>query len=92
MEFLEMEKRRYDAVVYRVIDGDTLEIEVEGVRQVIRLIDIDCPENGQYGHKEAKEYLEKLVGGREVSVFYKTEDKYGRPVCRVFSVEGDVSI
>jgi micrococcal nuclease len=35
---------RYSATVERVIDGDTLVVVVEGVRQHIRLIGVDSPE------------------------------------------------
>ena len=33
------------ATVLRIIDGDTLEIELQGKKESVRLIGIDCPES-----------------------------------------------
>lgn len=38
-------ENRYPATVERIIDGDTLVVVVEGVRQHIRLIGVDSPES-----------------------------------------------
>ena len=46
-----------------VIDGDTFELN-SGER--VRLICIDAPEKGKEGYNESKDYLERLVLGREV--------------------------
>lgn len=61
----------------RVIDGDTIEI-ANGEK--VRLLGIDTPEKGQYLFSEAKERLERLIGGREILLLAdRTErDKYDR--------------
>jgi micrococcal nuclease len=71
------------AVVARVIDGDTLELE-GGER--VRLIGIDTPEKGEECFEEAKKGLERLVLGRSVLLAkdVSERDKYGRLVRFVY--------
>ena len=48
--------------VTRVIDGDTIEVELHGEIERVRLLCIDTPERGQDGYAEATEYLRGLIG------------------------------
>ncbi|MCK4388293.1 MAG: thermonuclease family protein [Dehalococcoidia bacterium] len=66
-----------DAVVTKVIDGDTIEIE-NGVR--VRYIGIDTPEIGEHYYLEATEANRQLVGGKRIQLEKDVEDKdeYGR--------------
>jgi len=59
------------AVVTRVIDGDTFDID-SGDR--IRFADVNTPESGQVGYQEAKEYVAGLVEGK--NVYIDVDDKY----------------
>lgn len=63
--------------VSRVIDGDTVEL-VSGAR--VRLIGIDAPEIGKPYAREAKNELEGLILGEEVTLERDTSntDKYDR--------------
>ncbi len=72
--------------VKRVIDGDTIEVMLDGIKRSIRLIGIDTPETKHpdreiesYG-KEAYEYLNGLLLGEEIILKYgqQKEDKYNR--------------
>lgn len=47
--------------VTRVIDGDTIEVELHGEIERVRLLCIDTPERGEPGYAEAAEYLNALV-------------------------------
>ncbi len=78
--------KRYEVV--RVVDGDTIKIDYDGVVETVRLIGIDTPETKHpqkkvecFG-KEASEELEKLLLNKDVKVeFDSTQDKvdkYGR--------------
>jgi len=66
-----------DAVVTKVIDGDTIEIE-GGVK--VRYIGIDTPEIGEPYYLEATEANRQLVEGKKVRLEKDIEDKdeYGR--------------
>lgn len=65
------------ALVTRIIDGDTIEIE-GSIR--VRYIGIDTPEIGEPYYLEAKEANLNLVGGKRIQLEKDVEDKdeYGR--------------
>ncbi len=68
------------AFVSRVIDGDTLHAARLGI---VRLADIDTPEVGEPGAREAANYLTSLVQARQVYLDIddlRRTDRYGRIV------------
>lgn len=69
--------------VTRIIDGDTLELS-KGNK--IRLLGINTPERGRYLYDEAKERLEELVLGKNVTLKsdFEHTDRYGRNLSYVF--------
>jgi endonuclease YncB( thermonuclease family) len=54
------------ALVVQVLDGDTIEVLVEGVAQRLRYIGIDSPEDGQPYSAEAEALNRALVEGKQV--------------------------
>ena len=78
--------------VVAVSDGDTFIVETtEKVRLVVRVAEIDAPEQGQPFGSQSKKALSKLVQGRWVVLQVQTTDKYGRAVARPYVGEIDVS-
>lgn len=83
-----------EAIVYRVIDGDTLEIlecdigtcqlsELLPIR--VRLYDVDADEISTQMGKQASDWLQaKLPTGTKITFTYKETDAYGRKVMTVF--------
>jgi len=71
-------------LVKEVIDGDTIVLS-DGSR--VRLIGINTPEYGMYFFEEAKEVLEAIVLGREVTLEkdITDKDKYGRLLRYVYT-------
>jgi micrococcal nuclease len=75
-----------EALVTRVVDGDTVEARIDGGIEDIRLIGIDTPESVQPGAPvecfgpEASEFLRGLLEGRRVRLVFGVErrDRYGR--------------
>lgn len=75
------------AVVKRVVDGDTLEVDINGKTAKVRLIGIDTPEsvhpdanrNSSEG-KNASEYTKEQLTGKTVGLEYDVgkTDQYGR--------------
>lgn len=73
------------AQVIRVVDGDTILVLLDGVRERVRYIGIDTPESVAeqplecYGHRAAEEN-ERLVVGRTVTLTTDEEprDRFGR--------------
>jgi len=83
-----------DAVVVRVIDGDTVVMKVNGKQARVRLLNVDTPETKdpsepvQCMGPEASAFLTKLLPkGAKVTLKYDTErqDRYGRTLAAVFT-------
>jgi len=66
--------------VTRVIDGDTIEVSIDGTNYAVRYIGIDAPELDQPFGYEAYQANQSLVEGKEVSLTRNLSetDVYGR--------------
>ncbi|TDF87929.1 thermonuclease [Paenibacillus piri] len=83
---------RESVKVERVVDGDTLEIKLNGKKEKVRLIGIDTPETKKpntpvmfYG-KEASDYTKKRLENKTVELEWDVErrDKYARLLAYVW--------
>ena len=71
--------------VISIADGDTITVIDQNKEQhKIRLAEIDAPEKKQAFGTKAKEALADKVFDHEVTVKYKTKDRYGRIVGYVY--------
>jgi len=74
------------ARVVQVIDGDTVRVELDGRRSLVRYIGLDAPEvestrqAGEPGGNEATAFNQEMVAGREVHLErdISDTDQYGR--------------
>src|SRR5215210_3247118 len=81
--------------VLRVVDGDTIQVRLDGRREKVRYIGVDTPESVKPGTpvecfaKRASAYNERLVGGRRVRLVRDAEarDRYGRLLAYVYREE-----
>ena len=83
----------YPAKVTRVVDGDTIEVLLDGVTEKVRLIGIDTPEsvhpdnskNVPYG-KIATAFTKEKLDGKDVELEFDVEerDQYGRLLAYVY--------
>jgi len=87
-DIIDSESQTYK--VTKVIDGDTFKLS-NG--ETVRLIGLNAPESGQSCSSEAKEMLEELVLGKEVTLEKDIDDKdqYGRLLRYVFVDEHHVN-
>ncbi|RLG16595.1 hypothetical protein DRN63_04025 [Nanoarchaeota archaeon] len=72
------------AEVYKVVDGDTFDAFPSGR---VRLADVNTPEVGEPGYKEAKDALTSLLLNRKVYLDIDdlyVMDRYNRLICLVF--------
>ncbi len=77
-------EKALEGKVIAVADGDTLSI-IENLRlHRIRLEGIDAPESGQAWGTQAKKALSEKVFGQQVTVKWKTKDKYSRVLGHVY--------
>jgi micrococcal nuclease len=83
---------RVSAEVRRVIDGDTIEVELDGRTEDVRYIGIDTPESVKpnspvecFG-KEASEHNRELVEDEQVTLVldHELRDDYGRLLAYVY--------
>ena len=78
--------------VVRVVDGDTIHVEVDGRREKVRYIGVDTPESVKPGTpvqcfaKRASAFNQHLVAGRRVRLVPGAEarDRYGRLLAYVY--------
>jgi len=77
------------ARVARIVDGDTLHVEVDGRDETVRLFGINAPEVGQPCAGEATARLRTLVG-REIRLLpdARDRDRYGRLLRYVYAPDG----
>ncbi len=74
------------ATVAAIVDGDTIDVVVDGEEQRVRLLNVDTPEVGECLHDEATTFLEQRIPpGTEVDLEYDEErhDQYGRVLAGV---------
>ena len=80
----------------RVVDGDTIIVDMNGKEERVRLIGVDTPETVhpnkpvEYFGKEASEFTKNMVEGKRVRLEYdwQRRDKYGRLLAYVYLQDG----
>jgi len=86
--------------VVKVVDGDTIHVQVGSVREKVRYIGVDTPETkhpsrpvGCFGQK-ASDFNARLVGGERVRLVRDVEarDRYGRLLAYVYRVRDDLFV
>jgi len=85
----------FDCVTTHIVDGDTLEVfcpvrdskEIE----VIRIVGVQAPEEGETGYEQATKDLRRLARGF-VQVIRFGKDRYGRTLGIVESEKGCVNV
>jgi micrococcal nuclease len=80
--------------VVRVVDGDTIHVEVAGRRERVRYVGVDTPEAGDCGFAEAGALNARLVSGRRVRLEPDVErrDRHGRLLAHVRRLPDGVSV
>ena len=75
----------YNCKVLRVVDGDTVEVEIDlglyvKITRMVRLLGINAPEMNTPEGPKAKEHLEVLLAGNFIVIqtHLDRNDKYGR--------------
>ena len=80
---------RKEAVVTKIIDGDTLIIDGG---EKVRLLGIDCDERGKECYSEAKEFLEQETLEETVRIETEGRDVYGRTLAYIFLEEKNINL
>ena len=69
----------------RVVDGDTIRAEAKGEEIKIRLVEIDAPEINQPFGAQSKNFLNRLLYGKDVTLIAQGEDRYGRTLGAIYA-------
>lgn len=83
----------YRGKVLNVVDGDTLDIEVDlgfkiATKQRIRLAHVDTPERSQSNYAEAKKFVEELTLNKSVFLRTSKPSKWGYYLAEVITETG----
>ena len=80
-----------EAKVKRVIDEDTIEV-ANG--QIVRLVGVNSPNNGEPFEEESTEYSKKLIEGKKVKLEYDSykSDRFGRILAYILVNDKNLSI
>ena len=69
----------------RVVDGDTIRAEAKGREIKIRLVEIDAPEINQPFGAQSKNFLNRLLNEKDVTLISQGEDRYGRTLGAIYA-------
>jgi micrococcal nuclease len=75
---LSVQAASFTGEVFRVVDGDTIEVLFNEQPLRISLHGIDCPDRSQAYSVEAKKFTSDLVTGKKVKVVVITQERQGR--------------
>lgn len=82
---------QYKAKVLKVVDGDTVHVDVDlgfhvRVKMKIRLSAINAPELSEDAGKIARDRLKEKLDGQDVIVYTKkdSQEKYGRYLAEIY--------
>ena len=74
----------YQALVIKVIDGDTIVVNHNNDRRRIRLLYIDAPEIGQVYGKDSKVFLKNMLSNKIITINAIKKDKYNRELSEIY--------
>jgi micrococcal nuclease len=77
------------ARVVRIVDGDTIEVEIDGREDTVRLFGVDTAERGQRCFVEASARLQQLAGAEvRLRPDKRERDRYGRLLRYLYTPDG----
>ena len=78
--------------VTKIVDGDTIDVQLSSGPIRVRLHGVDTPERGQRWGKEATAALTALVQGKKVAVEPFEQDRYDRMIGIVYRDDMNVNL
>jgi micrococcal nuclease len=80
-------RARESVKVTRIVDGDTIEVEIDDAKKTVRIIGVDCPEKKQDWGKEATGFTSDFLSSRiaELEFDVQQTDPYDRLLAYVWS-------
>lgn len=78
----------FSGKLVKAIDGDVIEVEVDGRVEAVRLAQIYAPLEDQPYGVSARNFVSKVAASKRVAVRFDARDHYGRVVGEVFLPDG----
>lgn len=82
----------FDFFVLDVVDGDTINVELENKIKKIRFSAIDAPEMKQIHGKKSKKFLYDLIHKKKIKFHKLGTDRYGRLLGIIYHNDKDVNL
>jgi endonuclease YncB( thermonuclease family) len=79
------------STVTHIVDGDTVDVRLDGEIVRVRLAEIDAPESNQAWGRRSEEVLARLTLNKPVRIERRGKDRYGRIIGRLYVGDVDVS-
>jgi endonuclease YncB( thermonuclease family) len=79
------------STVTHIVDGDTVDVRLDGEIVRVRLAEIDAPESNQAWGRRSEEVLTRLTLNKPVRIERRGKDRYGRIIGRLYVGDVDVS-
>jgi endonuclease YncB( thermonuclease family) len=77
------------ATVYDIVDGDTIEVLIDGTLEIVRYYGVDTPERGTPCYRDATERNRRLIGGRVLLLpDARDRDSFSRLLRYIFLSDG----
>lgn len=74
--------------VIGVLDGDTIDMLIDGRPYRIRLEGIDAPEKRQAYGQRSRQHLSDMIYGKQVKLSSSGSDRYGRTLGHIYTADG----
>ena len=82
----------YEAIVVKVTDGDTINVQTKGEIFKIRLLYIDAPERNQDYGNSSRDFLKNIIMNKKVIIDTIKNDRYGRQLAEIYLYTSDKRI
>ena len=86
------QESKSQVLITKVVDGDTVDVQIDNKKDVVRLIGINAPEKNQCFGKEATDKAKEILDSKKVSLesdpTQGDRDKYHRLLRYVFLLDG----
>ena len=78
-------------MVTHVADGDSIDVEIGGVLQEVRLLGVNAPDRGECFADRSRDFLFDAVGGKSVTLDVRGQDQFTRALAIVVDDGEDIN-
>ncbi|MDP2899023.1 MAG: thermonuclease family protein [bacterium] len=92
-----LRRQRQPCLLVQVVDGDTVAVLWKRKNEHLRLLRVDTPERGEWGHEESADSLKSFLTGKDLQLEFENaityaRDRYGRLLAYLFANGENVNV